>query len=57
MDHYAIFSLWTKKDKEKPQVKDPLLPQPDWEERPDPEMEKAKAKGQIPGKSGKDSAL
>jgi len=52
MDHFAIFSLWTNTDKEKPQVKDPLLPQPDWEERPDPETEKAKAReGQLPGKA------
>ena len=52
MDNFAIFSLWTNEDKERPQVKDPLLPQPDWEVRPDPETERAKA-GRLPGKAGK----
>ena len=53
MDNFAIFSLWTNEDKERPQVKDPLLPQPDWEVRPDPETERAKAgRGRLPGKAG-----
>ena len=53
MDNFAIFSLWTNTDKERPQTKDPLLPQPDWEERPDPETERAKAKeGRLPGNAG-----
>ena len=52
MDNFAIFSLWTNEDKERPRVKDPLLPQPDWEVRPDPETERAKAGRRLPGKAG-----
>ena len=53
MDNFSIFSLWTRSDKEKPQVKDPLLPQPDWEHAPGDvddvlktEKEKGKAKAE-----------
>lgn len=49
--HYAVFTMYQKEGSELKLVKDPLLPQPDWEEAPPPEERDAlPPTKQIPGK-------